>query len=157
MDKCDITTPLFSLCGKSLIGRVVNVLDGDTLSIILPLYHEFFRFNVRLNGIDTCETKSNNPELKNMGLQAKKLVIDTITCKQTNESFDKQSVINLLSTEVYTVRVECLEFDKYGRLLADVYVKDKNLSDLLLENKLAYQYTGKTKLTDEELLEFFSN
>ena len=38
-----------------------------------------------------------------------------------------------------------MNLDKYGRLLANVYFNNENISDLLLVNNLAVQYSGKTK------------
>ena len=49
--------------------------------------------------------------------------------------------------------IECVDFDKYGRLLTNVFLNkedDKSISDILLEEKLAYKYNGDTKLTEEE-------
>ena len=60
---------------------------------------------------------------------------------------------------MYFVWVECLDFDKYGRLLANVYnlnteiKSDNSFSSILLKEKLAYVYNGDTKLTEEEQVE----
>ena len=60
----------------------------------------------------------------------------------------------MLDAEVYLVWVECGNKDKYGRILANIY-KDKgstqSMSSILLEEKLAYRYEGKTKLSDDEV------
>ena len=50
--------------------------------------------------------------------------------------------------------VKCHDFDKYGRLLLDLYLDkdEKSISDVLLEEKLAYVYNGKTKLNEDEQL-----
>ena len=46
------------------------------------------------------------------------------------------------------VWIECFDFDKYGRILANVYKKegDISLSNILLESRLAYIYDGGKKL-----------
>ena len=52
----------FSLKGKTLQARLVNVHDGDTHTYIIELYPgDFYRFTVRLAGIDTPELKNINP------------------------------------------------------------------------------------------------
>ena len=45
------------------------------------------------------------------------------------------------------VELKNVSLDKYGRLLADVIIKDSqiNISDLLLQKKLVLEYGGKTK------------
>lgn len=53
---------------------------------------------------------------------------------------------------IYGVYIECKEYDKYGRLLANVYTLDKHelISDILIKEKLSYHYDGNKKLTPEE-------
>ena len=60
----------------------------------------------------------------------------------------------LLNNNVFLIYVKCYNFDKYGRLLCDISknYKSKCFSDILFEEKLAYKYTGKTKLTELEQL-----
>ena len=64
-EKYDISTPYFSLQDVNTYGRLVDIYDGDTVKVILPVMDRYFKFDVRLNGIDTCEIKSHNIENKN--------------------------------------------------------------------------------------------
>ena len=41
--KYDDKTPNFSLYGKNTLGRVVDILDGDTIKIIIPLFDSFYK------------------------------------------------------------------------------------------------------------------
>ena len=43
------------------------------------------------------------------------------------------------------VRLENIESEKYGRILADVYIGDIHLNNLLLQEKYAVIYDGGTK------------
>ena len=48
------------------------------------------------------------------------------------------------------IMVKCLDFDKYGRLLVEIYeIKEhdtkSNISDWLIDNNYAYVYNGGTK------------
>ena len=151
-------TPFFSLKGLKTYARVVNVIDGDTLTLIIPIFDDCFKFYVRLSGIDTCEIHSNNEENKEKGLKAKYRVIELI-CKNKKLTdiicITKKQIIEIFDKNVYTVWIECEDFDKYGRLLAKVYLelkkKDvKTIGDILIEEKLAYKYEGNTKLSEEE-------
>ena len=148
--KYDDKTPNFSLYGKNTLGRVVDILDGDTIKIIIPLFDSFYKFTIRLNGIDTCEIKSHNEETKNLGIKAKIRLVELI-CNKTNIK-EKNEIKTLLNNNVFLIYVKCYNFDKYGRLLCDISksYKSTSFSDILLEEKLAYKYTGKTKLNEEE-------
>lgn len=154
----DISTPYFKLNGLNTYGRLVDIHDGDTCKIILPLMDSYYKFNVRLNGIDTCEITSHNIENKNKALQARNRICSLIQEKWGNEhqySFETQKEIKeYLKAITCIVYVKCYDFDKYGRLLADIYIDDsqKSLSEILLNEKLAYSYNGGTKLSEEQQL-----
>lgn len=151
-----IKTPRFTLNNINTYGRLVDIIDGDSLSIILPIYNDYFKFNVRLNGIDTSELHSHKEELRHFAENAKnelvKLIIKT-------DNLTKHEVQEILDNKLIVVWVECLEFDKYGRLLANVYCfnedtneYDISLSEYLLNNKFAYMYNGGKKLSESEQL-----
>ena len=142
-------TPSFSLQNLECYCRVVKIHDGDTFTIILPVFNSFYRFSVRLVDIDTCEIKSNNPSCKMIATNARKRLFELVT-KQTSDLSD-----SFLSDNVNLVYIKCKDFDKYGRLLGDIYKTgddDKSFSEILIEEKLAYFYDGK-KLTEEEQIE----
>ena len=155
------STPFFSLNGKKMYCRVVNVYDGDTITVVLNIFDGFYKFSVRLNGIDTCEIKSKNEKNKEFACFARSRLISLITDKDTSETSllkDRRMINNFLNKNVYCVWIECLDFDKYGRLLANIYKNEntsscESFSSILLKEKLAYTYTGETKLTEEEQLD----
>ena len=155
LDKCDFNTKSFSLEGMSLKAKIVNVLDGDTVALVIPIFGDYYKFNSRMKGIDTCEIHSVDKDVKNKGLEAKCRLIELLT-KQKIKDLDRKSVISFFKDTNCIVWIECHEFDKYGRLLADIYLKkgDKSLSSILIEEKLAYLYDGKTKLGEKKQLEF---
>jgi endonuclease YncB( thermonuclease family) len=66
-----------------------------------------------------------------------------------------KQIIDIFDKDVYIINIECRDFDKYGRLLANVFINDgRSIASVLLEEKLAYKYDGKTKLTEEEQFNF---
>jgi endonuclease YncB( thermonuclease family) len=155
------STPFFTLNGKKMYCRVVNVYDGDTITVVLNIFDGFYKFSVRMNGIDTCEIKSKNEKNKELACFARSRLISLITDKDISETSllkDRRTINNFLNKNVYCVWIECLDFDKYGRLLANIYKNDnvltpsESFSSILLKEKLAYTYTGETKLTEEEQL-----
>ena len=153
----DSNTPLFSFNGINFKNvRIVDITDGDTLKAIIFFKDSYYKIIVRLNNIDTCETKSKCEENKKLGMDAKKRVYNLITGKIADDDFSKKSIKNELNNNCYLVYLKCYDFDKYGRVLGDIYHNensDESFSSILIKEKLAYIYGGKTKLTEKEQFE----
>ena len=152
--------PEFSLKGYTLWARVVSVYDGDTMTCILPLFGNHYKFPIRMNGIDTCEIKSKLDENKKKAVRARNQVLQWImpdmVISQT-EMYTKKQIEELLASDVYLVYVECDSFDKYGRLLANVFSSQEDTVDInnsfserMVAGGMAYRYYGDTKLTEAE-------
>lgn len=108
--------------------KVEHNYDGDTITVSIPSVHPLIGQNilVRINGVDTPEIKTSNVCEKSAGRVAQKLVENVLkNAKQ--------------------VDLENVQRDKYFRILADVKVDGQYLKDLLIKNKLAYEYHGGTK------------
>jgi endonuclease YncB( thermonuclease family) len=134
-------------------ARVTEIYDGDTITIVLNINGSFLKFKCRMMGIDTCEIRSKNVKNKELALKARNRLIHLITGKQVDEASKKKEVASFLDDDVYLVWVHCLEFDKYGRALVNVYSSPesiKSYSETLIEERLAYKYEGDTKLTEEQ-------
>lgn len=142
-------TPHISKCVSGLytVSRLINVIDGDTIVCVLPVLGNFFKFNVRLRGIDTCELKSKDPSLREKALKARNFLITRLL--NHPQRMEKKETQKHLEDNVVVVYLQCYEFDKYGRLLADVYLNAKNefsLSEELIREDLAYPYDGGKKI-----------
>ena len=112
-------------------GRVIKVYDADTITIASKLPYDespMYRLSVRLNGIDT-------PEMKGKG------VLDD---EKEAAKHARDFVSNLVSNKYVTL--ENIESEKYGRILADVYIGNIHLNELLLKEKYAIKYDGGTKI-----------
>jgi endonuclease YncB( thermonuclease family) len=149
------STPELSINGLKSYGRLVDIYDGDTVKIVLPVFDSFYKFSIRLNEIDTCEIKSKDKVLQENAIKARDRLFELLTNNKVdavNSINCKNDIKKALDAEVYLVWVECDSKDKYGRILANIY-KDKgstkSVSEILIEEKLAYRYGGKTKMTDE--------
>lgn len=155
----DKNTKAFNFDGLNCMCRVIDITDGDTIKVIINFKNDYYKLIVRLNNIDTCETKSKCEENKQKGLDAKKRIFNLITGK-TIDVVDKKYIKNELNDNCYLCYIKCYDFDKYGRVLADIYSNEKSndsFSSILINEKLAYIYGGKTKLTEKEQLELLSS
>ena len=120
-------------------GRVIKVYDADTITIASKLPYDdspMYRLSVRLNGIDT-------PEMKG------KCVSDE---EKESAKLARDFVSNLVLNKV--VRLENIESEKYGRILADVYIGDIHLNNLLLRERYAVKYDGGTKIKPTSWLKY---
>jgi len=111
-------------------GIVIKVYDGDTITIAFKLpYPEspIYRKSVRLNGIDT-------PEIKGKGVSDKEKVLairarDFLASLIMNKEIELRNISN----------------EKYGRILADIYLDDIYINDLMVKEGYAVKYDGGTK------------
>ena len=145
------STPELSINGLKSYGRLIDVYDGDTIKVILPTFGSYYKFTIRLNDIDTCEIRSKDKVLQDTAIKARDRLFELVTTSKVNT---KNDIKKIFESDVYLVWVECCNKDKYGRVLANIY-KDKDtsksFSEILLEEKLAYKYEGKTKLSDDDI------
>jgi endonuclease YncB( thermonuclease family) len=120
-------------------GKVIKVYDGDTLTIASKLPYEgcpVYRFSVRINGIDCPEMRTKNQNEKTCAKMAKAKVYDAVFGK--------------------IVTLQNVKLEKYGRVLADVYIGDVSLGDMLCQYNLAVKYDGGTKHVPIDWLEYYN-
>jgi endonuclease YncB( thermonuclease family) len=109
-------------------GKVIKVYDGDTITIAAKLPNTegpVYRFQVRLNGIDSAEIKAKTLHEKALAIVA------------------RDALSKMIMDEIVTLKNVSTE--KYGRILADVYLDDKNINNWMLDHKYAVPYDGGTK------------
>lgn len=154
-------TKFFSLEDKSCWARVVSIHDADTITCVLNIHdfeNKFYKFNIRLAGIDSPEITSKNKDLQNLAIKARNRLFQIITTKNY-EKKEQKELDMLLDQEVYLVFLKCMKFDKYGRVLADIYKNEfdeSSINEILLKEKVVYPYNGKTKLDDNEQEAYFN-
>ena len=147
---------LFSLNGQSVLGKVVEMYDGDTCKIVLAINNNLQKFNCRLLGLDTPEMKppTDKPnreiEILNAHKCRNKLLQLTTTCNcDINATLKKPDVKSLLKTNKKIIQVKCHEFDKYGRLLVELLTvgddNNKTVNQILIDEGYAKAYDGGTK------------
>lgn len=119
-------------------GIVIKVYDGDTITIASKLPYEsspLYRFSVRLNGIDCPEIKGKDENEKQCAQIAKKEMTDLIMNK--------------------IVTLKNVQTEKYGRILADVYIDDLQLNNHMLKKRLAVTYDGGTKISPKNWMNYY--
>jgi micrococcal nuclease len=113
-------------------GKVIKVYDGDTITVAAKLPFKgspLYRFSVRLHSIDSPEIKGDTPNEKALAI------------------ISRDSLHKLIYGRVIELRNTGKE--KYGRLLADVYLQDLHVNKWMLDEKLAIPYDGGKKIRPE--------
>ena len=106
-------------------GKVIKVYDGDTITIAAKLPNTdgpVYRFSVRLDGIDTPEIKGKSVAERELAKQARDALHELIYGK--------------------VVELRNVANEKYGRILADVYIGDTNVNQWLISENFAVLYDG---------------
>ena len=119
-------------------GVVIKVYDGDTITIASKLPYpdsKLYRFSVRLNEIDCPEIKSKDKNEKQ--------------CAQ----IAKQEMSDLVLNKIVTLKN--VDTEKYGRILADVYIGDLHVNKHMIEKRLAVTYDGGTKITPSNWMIYY--
>lgn len=152
------TTPSLSLEGLFTPARLVDQYDGDTNTLIIPFKGEYFKFTCRMLGIDTCEMKSKVKENKETAIRARNRVLQLAgLAVEDAVPYTRKKIQAMLDENVIIVWVHCHGADKYGRLLGDIYTSadpnGKSIAKMLIDEKLAYEYYGETKMTEDQQAE----
>ena len=121
-------------------GIVIKVYDGDTITILAKLPYDsspLYKISVRINGINCAEIKGKTDDEKQCAQIAKQLLSELILYKK--------------------IQLKNVQTEKYGRMLADVFIGDINISEYLLNAKLAVSYDGGTKNCPKSWMNYYLN
>ena len=117
-------------------AKLDRVVDGDTVDALIDVgFDIWFKKRIRFKGLDTWESRTRNLEEKALGLKAK---------ARTKELLEK------VSSKSGYFRIKSYGLGKYGRVLAEVFVMDKdgkqwNVNETLISEGHAYVYDGGKK------------
>ena len=136
--KIDKDVNYFNFDGKTFIAKPCHVYDGDTFSVIFDYHGELIKYRCRCYGYDTPEMR---PLLKNPNRDHEKKLAYAA----------KARIIELLEAHPSKlIKIECLDFDKYGRLLIKAFnnVNEKSINEIMVEEGHGKWYDGGTKDTN---------
>ena len=117
-------------------GKLERVIDGDTIDALIDVgFDIWIKKRIRYSGIDTCESRTRNLEEKAKGLEAK--------------ARNKELLMEISSKPGY-FRLKSFGVGKYGRVLGEIYIEDKegkqyNINKTLISEGHAYIYEGGKK------------
>jgi len=160
LKKSNAAKPLRQLHGY-YAAKLYGITDGDTIHAMVIFMGQPRHVKIRLAGIDTPE--KNNESTKIMGEKATEEVYKFFgaynlleeyqnmknkksTCIRMSETWYKKfSAANIMFTLNFQISKTISDGDARGRMLAKVIFNGKDLSDHLVDVKLANKYFGGTK------------
>ena len=117
-------------------GKLERVVDGDTIDALIDVgFDIWIKKRIRYSGIDTWESRTRNLEEKAKGLEAK--------------ARNKELLMEVSSKPGY-FRLKSFGVGKYGRVLGEIYIEDKegkqySINETLISEGHAYIYEGGKK------------
>ena len=117
-------------------GKLERVVDGDTIDALIDVGFDIWvKKRIRYSGIDTWESRTRDLAEKAKGLEAK--------------ARNKELLIEVSSKAGY-FRLKSFGVGKYGRVLGEIYIEDKegkqyNINKTLISEGHAYVYEGGKK------------
>ncbi len=147
--------PEYSLKNLFIEGKVVNVYDGDTVHVVFSLNGNLVKYNCRLLGIDSPEIcpknvpdKTKRDQEISAAVKSRNYLITQVTGTEPPNDLTKKSIKEFCGKAKKLVWVKCYDFDKYGRLLVEIFL-DKtdslSINKQMVNKKLAVEYDGGTK------------
>jgi len=130
LSACSFSTSNNEIPENTIPATVDRVVDGDTLKVTLEEREE----TIRLLLVDTPETKHPSKPVQPFGPEASDFAKDR------------------LEGEKVGIEIDVSERDKYGRLLAYVWIGDQMFNEMLLEEglaRVAYIYQPNVKYVDQ--------
>ena len=119
--------PRFYPAPDGNISKVIDVYDGDTVTLLCFIGNRLFRCAARLNGID-C------PELRGRGEKEKKAAIG-------GRDYVRSRILNT------TMRTVASGRDKYGRMRVELFeeLSGNSFTEELMRLKMGRAYIGDTR------------
>ena len=117
-------------------GKLERVVDGDTIDALIDVgFDIWIKKRIRYSGIDTWESRTRDLAEKAKGLEAK--------------ARNKELLMEVSSKPGY-FRLKSFGVGKYGRILGEIYIEDKegkqyNINKTLISEGHAYVYEGGKK------------
>ena len=117
-------------------GKLERVVDGDTIDALIDVGFDIWvKKRIRYKGIDTWESRTRDLEEKAKGLEAK--------------ARNKELLMEISFKSGY-FRLKSFGVGKYGRVLGEIYIEDKegkqyNINETLISEGHAYIYEGGKK------------
>lgn len=120
----------FTFDKKEFIGIPTNIYDGDTLCVVFEYNKEIVKYKCRCLGYDSPEMK---PLLSNPNREHEKTLAQSAKTRFTE-----------LLRKNKTIKIKCHGFDKYGRILVEIWngIDSESINSIMIKEGHGKPYDG---------------
>lgn len=130
-DMSDI--PMFGFTGLNVKAKVIDIYDGDTITIVFIYKGILIKYRLRMEGYDSPELK---PQLN---CDNRDLIVKC-------GNLSKKKLEDLILNKIVYIKFSTKN-DKYGRLLGIVYFNGININQVMINEGYGKNYSGGKKET----------
>ncbi len=117
---------------------VTRVVDGDTVDADIDLgFNMIYKERIRLMGIDTPESRTRNKKEKALGLASKERIKELLKGAEDIGGKRGKKAIYLETSKEGK--------GKFGRILGNLWINDKCINQVLIDENHARPYYGGSK------------
>ncbi len=110
--------------------KVIEVYDGDTLKALMNYRNKIDLWTIRMYGYDS-------PEMKPLKSKPNR-TIEIELAKESKKALES----HVLHRPIFA---KIIGFDKYGRLLTELFINKININEWMIKNNYGYSYLGGKK------------
>lgn len=137
--------PNWTLNGRVFYSKILDVYDGDSITISVKIDNNYFKMNCRLNGIDTPEMRGGDEDEKAAAIKARDHLIFLLAGQKIGKDVSRKNIREFFSERNIVLQIKCGDFDKYGRLLIEIIKEGFFINFKMISDGFAGEYSGKTK------------
>jgi endonuclease YncB( thermonuclease family) len=132
----------FTFKGKTFIAKPCHFYDGDTFDSIFESNGQIIRYRCRCEGYDCAEIKPHVADKTN------KEEVEAAAKEKKLAQAARLRFIQLVTAHPSGLcMIKCGEFDKYGRLLVQVFngIDTESVNSIMIKESHGKAYSGGTK------------
>ena len=135
------------LKGKAFTARVLEVYDGDTITIGFRYNGGFWKSSLRIYGIDAPEMKPRRGGRS----------IESVESEKVAATKSRDYLQQWIGDKVVQVDICDKSTDKYGRLMGAIFFRKENVAEKMVKAGHARRYYGDKKVNFDSEEKEFSN
>lgn len=129
------------LKGRSFPAKVLEVYDGDTLTIGFRYNGGFWKSAMRIYGIDAPEIKPRRQGRS----------IESLEKEKAAATRSRDFLHQLIHGQVVQIDLCEKTTDKYGRLMGVIFFRKENVAEKMIKGGYARRYYGDKKVEFEDI------
>ena len=133
----------FTFNGIITDAKIINIKDGDTITVIMNINDKVNIYNIRMYGYDAGSAKSRSKSTN--GIRARLLLINLLTScgDKINDKMRSKDINKIIHDEnKKIIKIHLMGFDKYDEIFAKIFLNDQNkfVHEIMIDSNLVHPY-----------------